>query len=210
VTTYIKEENEMRHPRMTIAVFGVAAVAGVSGIVAATAGGSTAVAANSKAHSTTTAPAGTTPAAPMGTTSAVSSITAATDATVHTIKTSVDGKTESVLVDAAGLPLYYYKPDTATTSFVSGGLAALWPPLVSTSPTAAGVAGKVSVVKDVHGGQVSYNGHFLYTFAEDSAGHVSGQDVQDFFVATPGMSVIGTGTSTTKAPVPSSAGGYGY
>jgi predicted lipoprotein with Yx(FWY)xxD motif len=200
----------MRHPRMTIAVVGVTAVAGVSGIVAATAGGSTAVAASSKANPTTTAPMGTTPAAPMGTTSAVSSITATMDTTVHTIKTSVDGKTESVLVDAGELPLYYYKPDTATTSFVSGALASLWPPLVAASPTAAGVTGKVAVVKDVHGGQVSYNGHFLYTFAGDSAGHVSGQDVQDFFVATPGLSAITANSSTTKAPAPSSAGGYGY
>jgi predicted lipoprotein with Yx(FWY)xxD motif len=195
---------------MTIAIIGFTAVAGVSGIVAATAGGSTAVAANSKVNSTTTAPMGTTPAAPMGTTSAVSTITTTTDATVHTIKTSVDGQTESVLVDAGGLPLYYYKPDTATTSFVSGSLASLWPPLVSAGPTAAGVTGKVSVVKDVHGGQVAYNGHFLYTFAGDSPGHVSGQDVQDFFVATPGLRTVSAGSSTTKAPAPSSAGGYSY
>jgi predicted lipoprotein with Yx(FWY)xxD motif len=200
----------MRHPRMTIAFIGVAAVAGASGIVAATTGGSTAVAANSKANSTATAPMGVAPATPMGTTPAVSSITTTTDATVHTIKTSVDGKTESVLVDAAGLPLYYYRPDTATTSFVSGSLASLWPPLISASATAAGVPGKVSVVKDVHGGQVSYNGHFLYTFAGDSAGHVSGQGVQDFFVATSGLSAIGANSSTTTAPAPASAGGYGY
>jgi predicted lipoprotein with Yx(FWY)xxD motif len=197
---------------MTIAIIGVTAVAGVSGIVAATAGGSTAVAANRNANVKATAPMGTTTAAPMGTTPTVSSVTATMDSTVHTINTSVDGKSESVLVDAAGLPLYYYKPDTATTSFVSGSLASLWPPLTSTSPTAAGVTGNVAVVKDVHGGQVSYNGHFLYTFAGDSAGHVSGQDVQDFFVATPGLSVISraTSTSTTRAPAPSSAGGYGY
>jgi predicted lipoprotein with Yx(FWY)xxD motif len=204
----------MRHPRMTIAIIGVTAVAGVSGIVAATAGGSTAVAANSKANSKTNStaptPTSTIQATPMGTTPAVSSITTTTDATVHTIRTSVDGKTESVLVDTAGLPLYYYKPDTATTSFVSGSLASLWPPLMSASPAAAGVTGKVSVVKDVHGGQVSYNGHFLYTFAGDSAGHVSGQGVQDFFVATPGLSAISANPSTTKAPAPSSAGSYGY
>jgi predicted lipoprotein with Yx(FWY)xxD motif len=132
------------------------------------------------------------------------------DATVHAIKTSVDGKTESVLVDMAGLPLYYYKPDTATTSYVSGGLASLWPPLMSTNPTAAGVTGTVAVVKNVHGGQVSYNGHFLYTFAGDSAGHVSGQGVQDFFVATPGLSTVSAGSSSTTVPAPSSAGGYGY
>jgi predicted lipoprotein with Yx(FWY)xxD motif len=146
----------------------------------------------------------------MGTTPAAPSVATTTDATVHSITTAVDGKTQSVLVDAAGLPLYFYKPDTATTSFVNGSLASLWPPLVSASPTSAGVTGKVSVVKGVHGGQVSYNGHFLYTFVGDSAGHVSGQGVQDFFVASPRLGTIGTGSSVTRTPAPSSAGGYSY
>jgi predicted lipoprotein with Yx(FWY)xxD motif len=191
---------------MTIAIFGVAAVAGISGIVAATAGGSTAVAANAKTNSNTNSSA----TAPMGAASAVSSITTTPDSTVHSIKTSVDGKTESVLVDTVGLPLYYYKPDSATTSFVTGSLASLWPPLVSASPTAAGVTGKVSAVKDVHGEQVAYNGHFLYTFAGDNAGHVSGQGVQDFFVVTPGLGTVSANSSTTRAPAPSSTGAYGY
>jgi predicted lipoprotein with Yx(FWY)xxD motif len=202
----------MRHPRMTIAIVGVAAVAGVSGIVAATTGGSTAVAANSKTNGRTASPVATMPATPMGSTPVVSRVTATTDATVHTINTAVDGKTETVLVDAAGLPLYYYKPDTATTSFVSGSLASLWPPLMSANPTAAGVTGKVSVAQDVHGGQVAYDGHFLYTFAGDSAGHVSGQGVQDFFVATPSLSINRgtTSASKTKVPAASASGGYGY
>jgi predicted lipoprotein with Yx(FWY)xxD motif len=201
----------MRHPRMTIGIVGVAAVAGVSGIVAATAGGSTAVASNSKASVKVTAPTGTTPAPPTSSTPVASSVTATT-ATVHTINTSVDGKTESVLVDSSGLPLYFYKPDTAAASFVNSGLAALWPPLVAANPTAAGVTGTVSAVKDVHDGQVVYNGHFLYTFVGDSAGHVSGQGVQNFFVATPGLSAIGAASSasTTRTPAPSRTGPYGY
>ena len=38
----------------------------------------------------------------------------------------------------AGLPLYDYLNDTAAKSAVTGGLAALWPPLTSASPAATG------------------------------------------------------------------------
>ncbi len=62
-----------------------------------------------------------------------------------------------------------------------------------------------------NGRQVAYNGHFLYTFVEDSPGHVTGQGVQNFYVATPGISAIGPGTSGTAKTSPSPAsGGYGY
>jgi hypothetical protein len=53
------------------------------------------------------------------------------------------------------------------------------------------------------GQQVTYNGHFLYTFVQDSPGHVTGQGVQNFFVATPGIPA----NPRAAAPVPPS---YGY
>ncbi len=43
---------------------------------------------------------------------------------------------------------------------------------------------------DAHGDQVAYNGHLLYTFADDPACRVTGQGVQGFFVATPGLTPI--------------------
>jgi predicted lipoprotein with Yx(FWY)xxD motif len=195
-----QQEEVMRHPRTTIAIIAVVAAAGVSGIAAAaTAGGSTATAASSKAAS-----AAAVPPAP--------SVVSTTDATIQTVSATVGGKTETVLVDAQGLPLYFYKPDTATKSFVSAGLASFWPPLVSTNPTAAGATGRLSVTHDANGAQVAYKGHFLYTFVSDSAGQVTGQGVQDFFVATPGIAAIGAGSSasTTPAPASGSSGIYGY
>jgi hypothetical protein len=69
---------------------------------------------------------------------------------------------------------------------------------------------------DVHGDQVAYNGHLLYTFVDDHAGQVTGQGVQGFFVATPGLTAIaGSSTAGSSAPaatVPaaSSGSGYGY
>jgi predicted lipoprotein with Yx(FWY)xxD motif len=131
-------------------------------------------------------------------------------ASVRTASATVAGKTETILVNSRGLPLYFYRPDTATTSLVTGGLARLWPPLTSPAVAGAGVAGKVAVLNDVNGQQVTYNGHPLYTFADDHVGQVIGQGVQHFFVATPGLAPIArSGGSPRPAPtVPSR--GYGY
>jgi predicted lipoprotein with Yx(FWY)xxD motif len=132
--------------------------------------------------------------------------------TVRTVQATVGGKTETILVNSQGLPLYYYLPDTATKSVVTGGLASLWPPLTSASPGGTGLTGKLTAVMDVHGDQVAYSGHLLYTFADDQAGQVTGQGVQGFFVAAPGL------TATAGSPAPSapaapsapSSNSYGY
>jgi predicted lipoprotein with Yx(FWY)xxD motif len=176
----------MRHPRIIIAGIGLAAVAAVGGITAASAG---------------TSPARSAPAASAS----------AAAATVRTASATVAGKTETILVNAAGLPLYYYRPDTAAKSFVTGALARLWPPLTSAAPTAAGVNGKLSVLNDVNGHQVTYNGHPLYTFADDHAGQVTGQGVQNFFVAAPGLAPL-TSSSASAGPAPAApaGGGLGY
>jgi predicted lipoprotein with Yx(FWY)xxD motif len=134
--------------------------------------------------------------------------------TVHTATSTVNGKTETILVDAQGLPLYYYPADTAKKSLVSGELARLWPPLLSAKPTASGTQGKLAALKVAAGHQVTYNGHFLYTFIEDSAGHVTGQGVSNFSVATPRLKAISSATKVASAaPASSSSGGsngYGY
>jgi predicted lipoprotein with Yx(FWY)xxD motif len=181
----------MQRPKILIAGIGLAAVAAVGGVTAAAAPGSPARSTPRAASAPATVPGGA--------------------ATVHTAQATVGGRTEAILVNAHGLPLYYYRPDTATRSLVSGGLARLWPPLTSAAPsTAAGVGGKLTVVHDAHGDQVAYNGHLLYTFTADRAGQVTGQGFQDFFVATPGLTPAakpsGTGTTIPVAP----AGGYGY
>ena len=176
----------MRHPRIIIASLSLAAVAALGG-------GITAAAA-------TTSHASTQPAASQ----------AAAD-TVRTIKATVGGKTETILVNSQGLPLYYYLNDTATKSNVTGGLASLWPPLTSGSPAAAGLTGKLAAVMDIHGDQVAYNGHLLYTFADDHAGQVTGQGVQGFFVATPGLTpTAGTSAPTVTAPAAPTGSAYGY
>jgi predicted lipoprotein with Yx(FWY)xxD motif len=174
----------MKRARIIIAGAGLAALAAAGGITAASASGSTAASA--------------------------ASMTAAS-ATVRTASVTVAGKTETILVNRQGLPLYIYRPDTATRSFVTGGLARLWPPLTSPAVAGAGVTGKVAVLKDVNGQQVTYNGHPLYTFADDHAGQVTGQGVQNFFVATPGIASITMSAGSTAPATPAvRSGGYGY
>ena len=187
-----RKELTVRHPRIIIASISLAAAAALGG-------GITAAAA-------TNSPASSRPAASQHAT-----------ATVRTAQAAVGGKTETILVNSAGLPLYYYLNDTAAKSVVTGGLAALWPPLTSASPGAAGLSGKLTAVMDIHGAQVAYNGHLLYTFADDQAGQVTGQGVQGFFVATPGLAPIaGSSTSASSSapagtvPAASSGNGFGY
>ena len=173
----------MRHPKLIIPGIGLAAVAALGGITAAATAGGTSASSATSGHS-------------------------ATAATVRTASATVAGKTETILVNSDGLPLYFYRPDTAATSLVTGGLAALWPPLTSAAPTASGASGKLTVVNDAHGHQVAYNGHLLYTFVSDHAGQVTGQGVEDFFVATPGLAP--TASSPAPGMVPAAPSAHGY
>jgi predicted lipoprotein with Yx(FWY)xxD motif len=175
----------MRHPKLIIAGIGLAAVAAAAGVTAAAASGGTYASYSATGHN-------------------------ATAPTVRTAPAAVAGKTETILVNSGGLPLYFYRPDTAAKSLVTGGVAALWPALTSAAPTAAGATGTLTVVHDAHGHQVAYNGHLLYTFTSDHPGQVTGQGVQNFFVATPGLTPITGSPAPRTVPAAPPAPGYGY
>jgi predicted lipoprotein with Yx(FWY)xxD motif len=134
---------------------------------------------------------------------------ASTTSAIRTQAVTVDGKVTTILTDGNGLPLYYYAPDTATRSLVTGGLAGLWPPVTSsTTPAAAGLHGTVSLLHDSHGSQVAYNGHLLYTFVSDRSGKVTGQGVERFFVATPSLAPISAASSSGTTSGTGMYGGY--
>ena len=176
----------MRHRKLIIAGIGLAAVAAAGGVTAAAASGGTFASSSATGHNA---------AAP----------------TVRTASATVAGKTETILVNSGGLPLYFYRPDTAAKSLVTAGVAALWPALTSAAPTAAGATGTLTVVNDARGRQVAYNGHLLYTYTSDHAGQVTGQGVQNFFVATPGLAPLASSTAPAgMVPATPSAHGYGY
>src|SRR5579864_5071996 len=92
---------------------------------------------------------------------------------IQTATVTIKGQSQTVLTNAKGLTLYYFTPDSATQSACSGQCAQNWPPLFFTgsgAPTSsANLSGKLSVLQDVNGSQVEYNGHLLYAFAGDKA-----------------------------------------
>ncbi len=51
-----------------------------------------------------------------------------------------------------------------------------------------------------NGEQVAYNGHFLYTFVEDQPGKVTGQGVQNFYIATPNLGAGAPSSTQVSAP----------
>ena len=96
-------------------------------------------------------------------------------ATLRTVKIGgVD-----VLANADGLTLYWFAPDTRTSSECFGSCAIYWPP-VSGSPTAGpGVTGKLGTIKRPGGGlQATYDGPPLYTYIGDRGpGQANGNDL---------------------------------
>ncbi|SRR6266566_8901713 len=149
---------------------------------------------------TTTGSSGTTPSTAPSNSAAL----------LKTASVTVNGQSVTILTNAQGMTLYYFKPDTATKSACSGACAGNWPPLLFTgsgSPTSAStLSGTLSVVADANGQQVEYNGHPLYTFASDTApGQTNGEGVAGkWFVATTTLSV-------QSAPqVTPTSSGYGY
>ena len=95
-----------------------------------------------------------------------------------TLKTARIGSAD-VLTNADGLTLYWFAPDTSTSSECFGSCAIYWPP-VSGSPAAGpGVTGKLGTIKRPGGGlQATYDGHPLYTYIGDRGpGQANGNDL---------------------------------
>ena len=97
-----------------------------------------------------------------------------------------------------------------TAALASGSSASSAAPSTS-APAGTGLSGTLTAVNDAHGSQVAYNGHLLYTFITDRPGQVTGQGVQNFFVATPGIAPLSvTSAPTGTVPASPASGGYGY
>jgi predicted lipoprotein with Yx(FWY)xxD motif len=151
-----------------------------------------AVACGSSSYTTTGSSGGTTPVTAPSNSAAL----------LKTASVTVNGQSVTILTNAQGMTLYYFKPDTATKSACSGACAGNWPPLLFTSggsPTSAStLSGTLSVVADANGQQVEYNGHPLYTFASDTApGQTNGEGVGGkWFVTNTTLSVQSAPQST--------------
>lgn len=128
-----------------------------------------------------------TPAATSPSPSASASTAASLVAVVTTGTVTVSGTSETVLTDAQGFTLYTHSTDTPT-SVCSGACAAAWPPLLLPSgPRArASVPGVLASETNPNGMQITYNGHPLYRWKNDtSPGQATGEGINNFHVATP-------------------------
>jgi predicted lipoprotein with Yx(FWY)xxD motif len=124
-----------------------------------------------------------------------------------------------VLVDSEGLTVYEFTVDKGTTSECYGGCEKAWPPVVAKGKPIAGegaMSSALGTTKRKDGTlQVTYEGHPLYTFAEDSApGEVNGNEVEGtwFVLNESGSAVKGqpSGGEAEPAEEGSAGGGGGY
>lgn len=75
-----------------------------------------------------------------------------------------------VLANARGFTLYWFAPDTATTSKCTGSCAAYWPPVKGPVTAGPGVTGRLGTIRRPGGAvQATYDGHPLYTYIGDTA-----------------------------------------
>ena len=129
------------------------AAAGLATALIIAACGSSSSSTSSGGASSGAAPASTTPAA----------------ASSSTLKTATIGGT-TVLTNAKGFTLYWFAPDTSTTSKCNGSCAGYWPPVPGPATAGPGVTGKLATIKRSDGSvQATYNGHPLYTYIADTA-----------------------------------------
>ena len=100
---------------------------------------------------------------------------AGTGVTLHS--TEIGGV--AVLTNAKGFTLYWFAPDTATTSKCTGSCAAYWPPVFGTPQAGPGVTGRLGIISRPGGGvQATYDGHPLYSYIGDnSPGQANGNNL---------------------------------
>lgn len=125
----------------------------------------------------------------------------------------------TILTDASGMTLYLFEADTGTSSTCYDACEGAWPPYTTTA-TPGGNAGGLNpsmvgtTTRTDHTIQVTYNGHPLYYFAEDTkAGQTNGQGVDAFgakwFVVSPSGKAITTAASANPSSTAGGgAGGY--
>jgi len=166
--------------------------------------------------STSSSSSSTTPASPAAAGGSTSSSAGTTSGSqIKSASTSVG----TILVNSAGHAIYWFAPDTATTSKCNGSCATYWPPVKGPVTAASGVSlpGTFGTIKRADGTtQATYKGHPLYPHAGDSsAGTVSGNGKNLsgglWWAMTPSGAKPGAGGGSAPQPSTStSSGGYGY
>ncbi len=127
-------------------------------------------------------------------TDAVQLVSAAATAISMALEVARSSKYGSLLTDQHGRTLYMFTQDSAGTSSCTDSCAALWPPVIG--PVSAGKGVNASLIGSIIRSdgllQVTYKGHPLYEFVQDSkTGMISGEGAQKkFYLVSPSGSVI--------------------
>jgi predicted lipoprotein with Yx(FWY)xxD motif len=121
-------------------------------------------------------------------------------------------KGTAVVTNAKGLTVYWFAPDTSTTSKCNGSCATYWPPVTGPVTAGSGVTGTLGVITRSDGTkQATYDGHPLYTYVGDtSPGQAKGNGLNLSGGLWYEMTVSGAKPSTGTSGSTSSSGGYGY
>jgi predicted lipoprotein with Yx(FWY)xxD motif len=94
-------------------------------------------------------------------------------------------KLGKIIVDKEGFTLYDFHKDKGTTSSCYGACAKAWPPLTTEGAPRAANGAQMSMISTTKRNdgtmQVTYAGHPVYTFSEDTKpGEANGNDVSAF------------------------------
>ena len=101
-----------------------------------------------------------------GSSPAASAPAASSGGALSTMK--VGGAT--LLTNAKGFTLYWFVPDTSTTSNCNAACAKYWPPVPGPATAGSGVKGTLGTITRSSGAkQATWDGHPLYTYIADTA-----------------------------------------
>jgi len=116
-----------------------------------------------------------------------------------------------VLTNSAGLTLYWFVPDTSTTSKCTGSCATYWPPVKGPATAGSGVTGTLSTITRPDGStQATYDGHPLYTYAGDTAPGQANGNGKNLSGGVWHEVTVSGGAAPAASTSPSAHGGYGY
>jgi len=183
-------------------IWGAAGLAGLALTVSACA-----------SSSSSTATTSSTPAAAGSSAAAAGSSAAAGGTTldVHTMSG------QQVVTNSKGFTLYWFAPDTSTTSKCTGSCATYWPPVKGPVTAGSGVTGTLGTITRSDGTtQATYDGHPLYTYAADTApGQAKGNGLNVSGGLWYEMTVSGAkpavgAAASASAAASTKGGGYGY
>src|SRR5215469_1585939 len=111
----------------------------------------------------------------------------------------------TLLTNSKGFTLYWFVPDTSTTSKCDASCIKYWPPVPGPASAGSGVTGTLGVITRSNGAkQATWNGHPLYTYVGDtSPGMAKGNGLN----ISGGVwhEIVLTGKAAS-----SGGGGYGY